>query len=205
VSANAGHAERGPSRWPALERRLAALPAWLRPRDADDDADPAQSERSERSERSVRSGGRRMRIETIILLLVAATLCVAVVYDVTRQVKVGDRLTADIETWRETTGISDEEIAVEQDLASYSTVDTACGNLVESKEKVSERLCLMLEGPVVGGRRKVVGGFYLPPYLSLGPYDRYGCFGSTVSEHFCPWTAPPGLPSGVPKNYHGKE
>ncbi len=196
MSANAGHTERGPSRWPALERRLAALPAWLRPREAEDDADRAHTERS---------GGRRRRIETIVLLLVAATLCVAVVYDVTRQVKVSDRLTADIETWRHTTGISDEEIAVEQDLASYSTVDTACGNLIESKEKVSERLCLMLKGPVVGGRREVVGGFYLPPYLPLGPHDRYGCFGSTVSEHFCPWAPPPGLPSGVPKNYHGKE
>jgi hypothetical protein len=196
VSANAAHPESGPSRWPALERRLAALPAWLRPRDGDDDVDPAHPERS---------GGRRRRIETILLLLVAASLSVAVVYDVTRQVKVSNRLTADIETWRETTGIQDEEIAVEQDLASYSTVDTACGNLVENKEKVSERLCLMMKGPVSGARRTVVGGFYLPPYLPIGPHDRYGCFGSTVSEHFCPWAIPPGLPSGVPKNYHGRE
>lgn len=191
MSASAGHAERGTSRWPALERWLSRLPAWLQPRDSDDD-------------QSTRSGRRRWRIETIVLLLLAATLTLAIVYDLTREVKVDDRLTADIETWRHVTGISDEEVAVEEDLASYSTVDTACGNLVESKTKVSVRLCVMMEGPVNGNRRKAVGGFYLPPYLPIGPYDRYGCFGSTVREHFCTYATPLAMPSGVPKHFPGR-
>lgn len=145
----------------------------------------------------------RWKIETIVLLVVAALISVASVYDLTREVKVDDRLTADIETWREVTGIKDEEVAIEQDLATYSTRDTACGSIVESKSKPSDRVCVMLEGPVVNNRRKALGGFYLPMYLPIGPNDRYGCFGSTVGERFCTYGPRPGLPGGVPKGFHG--
>jgi hypothetical protein len=175
-------------RWHALERRLSRLPAWLRPADSEDQAHPARH---------------RRRIEAIVLVVVAALICVGTVYDLTREVKVDDRLTADIETWREVTKIPDEEVAVEQDLTSYSTVDTACASLVESKKLVRSRVCVMMDGPIVGNRRHVMGGFYLPPYSQLGPNDRYGCFGSPVAEHFCPWAAPPGLEEGVPKGFHG--
>lgn len=191
MSAHSGELGGGGSgRWGALERWLSRLPAALRPQD---------SEVQERE--PVRR--RRRRIELIVLVLLAGVISVATVYDLTREVKVDDRLTADIETWRQVTGIHDEEVAVEEDLASYSTVDTACGNLVEDKKVVSSRVCLMLKGPVVNNRREYVGGFYLPPYLPLGPNDRYGCFGSTVSERFCTWATPPGLQSGVPKGFHG--
>jgi hypothetical protein len=178
----------GSPRWPALERWLSRLPAWLRPADSEDQARPV---------------GRRRRIEAIVLLVVAALICVATVYDLTREVKVDDRLTADIETWRQVMRIPDEEVAVEQDLVSYSTVDTACASLLESKKVVRSRVCVMMDGPIVENKRHVMGGFYLPPYLPLGPNDRYGCFGSPVSEHFCTWAIPPGLESGVPKGFHG--
>jgi hypothetical protein len=146
---------------------------------------------------------RRMtwRVETAVLLAVAALIAIATVYDLTREVKVDNRLTADIETWRHVTGVHDEEVAVEEDLASYSTRDTACGSTNEDKYEVSARLCLMLTGPVRDNRRHVVGGFYLPPYLPLGPHDRYGCFGSTVSERFCSYASPTGLPTGPPKGF----
>jgi hypothetical protein len=146
--------------------------------------------------------GTRWRIETIVLLVIAALITVATVYDLTREVKVDDRLTADIETWRHVTGLKNEEVAIEQDLASYSTNDTACGSVVESKSKPSVRVCVMLEGPVAENKRDAVGGFYLPMYLPLGPNDRYGCFGSTVGRHFCTYAPPPGLPSAVPKEFH---
>ena len=97
---------------------------------------------------------RRWKIETIVLLAIAALITVASVYDLTREVKVDDRLTADIETWREVTKIPDEEVAIEQDVASYSTNDTACASVVESKSKPSVRVCLMMEGPVVNNRRR---------------------------------------------------
>jgi hypothetical protein len=184
VSARAGHTGVDGKRPSGLEGWFSKLPSWLRPRESEP-----------------RRRGRRWRIETVVLLVLAVVISVATVYDLTREVKVDNRLTADIETWRHVTGIPDEEIAVEQDLASYSTRDTACGNVVESKKLVSVRLCLMLDGPVIGNRRKALGGFYLPPYLPLGPNDRYGCFGSTVGEHFCTYAPRPGLPGGVPKGF----
>jgi hypothetical protein len=149
--------------------------------------------------------GRRWRIETAVLIAIAMLIALATVYDLTREVKVDNRLTADIETWREVTGIKDEEVAVEQDLASYSTRDTACGTVKEDKYAISPRLCVMLGGPVKGNRREARGGFYLPPYLPIGPNDRYGCFGSTISEKFCTYlNSPPlGLTTGTPKGFHG--
>jgi hypothetical protein len=167
---------------------LGRLPAWLGPRDSEP-----------------QGRGRRRRIEAAILLAIAMLITVATVYDLTREVKVDNRLTADVETWRAVTHIHDEEVAIEQDLASYSTRDTACGTVNEDKYEISARVCLMLAGPVNGNRRKVLGGFYLPPYLPIGPNDRYGCFGSTVSERFCEYlkTPPRGLPSGAPKGFHG--
>lgn len=182
--------ERQSGRWDALERLLSRLPSSLRPLDS-------ESEERDQARR------RRRRLEIVVLLLLAAVISVASVYDLTREVKVDDRLTADIETWRHVTGIPDEEVAVEEDLASYSTVDTACGNLNPDKNAVSVRVCVMLKGPIVNNRRDAVGGFYLPPYLPLGPNDRYGCFGSTRSEHFCTWAIPPGLTSAVPKGFRG--
>jgi hypothetical protein len=188
MSADAGHLGGGAAaRWPALERGLAKLPAWLRPQ--------------EREDRSARPARRRRRIEAIVLVVVAALVSVATVYDLTREVKVDDRLTADIETWRHLTGIPDEEVSIEQDLASYSTVDTACGSIAESKKWVSARVCVMMDGPVVGNGRHVMGGFDLPPNVPIGPHDRYDCFGSPVSEHFCGWATPPGLESDVPKGF----
>lgn len=144
----------------------------------------------------------RGRIENIVLIAVGVLIAVAAIYDLTREVRIDNRLTADIETWRQVTGIHDEEVAIEQDLASYTTRDTACGNVTGNKEVGVPRICLMMVGPISGGRRKVLGGFYLPPYLPLGPHDRYGCFGSTVSEHFCAYVTRPGLPSGTPKGFH---
>lgn len=187
MSVEHGQLEQGAARWPALERWLARLPAWLRPADSEQQA--------------ARPARRRRRIEAIVLVVIAALVSVATVYDLTREVKVDDRLTADIETWRQLTRIPDEEVAIEQDLASYSTVDTACGDIEEPKRWASARVCVMMDGPVVGNRRHVMGGFDLPPSVPLGPNDRYDCFGSTVSERFCNWAAPPGLESSVPKGF----
>jgi hypothetical protein len=184
VNTQAGDTGGGGKRPSRLESWFSRLPSWLRP-----------------LEEAPQRKGRRWRIETVVLLVLALVISVATVYDLTREVKVDNRLTADIETWRHVAEIPDEEVAVEQDLTSYSTRDTACADVIESKTRVSVRLCLMLDGPVSGNRRKVLGGFYLPPYLSLGPNDRYGCFGSTVGEHFCTYGPRPGLPGGVPKGF----
>lgn len=145
----------------------------------------------------------RRRIENIVLVAAGVLIAVSAVYDLTREVRVDNRLTADIETWRHVTGIPDEEVSIEQDLASYTTRDTACGSITPTKQPGLSRICLMMVGPISDGRRKVLGGFYLPPELPLGPNDRYGCFGSTLSEHFCTYASPRGLPSGTPKGFHG--
>jgi hypothetical protein len=47
------------------------------------------------------------------------------------------------------------------------------------------RLCLMISGPTVDGRRRIDGGYYLAPHAS-DRYDyRYGCFGLPAQRLQC--------------------
>jgi hypothetical protein len=162
------------------------LPAFLAPR---------QEER--------RGRGELRFIETALLLLVGVVLVVATVADVSRQVRIGSRLAADLESWRAITHVKFHNPFIEQDVRTYTTRDVLCADTSKGKPQGKPQLCLIFTGPVRDGRRTARGGFYLvakgtdvhEPVLNQVRY-RYACFGSAISEHLCGLSkAPPGLPS----------
>jgi hypothetical protein len=168
------------------EGRWERLPAFLAPR---------------KEER--RGRGELRFIETAVLLLVAVVLVVATVADVGRQVRIGRRLAADLESWRALTGVPFHNPFIEQDVRTYTTRDVMCADTTTGKPQGKPQLCLIFTGPVHDGRRSALGGFYLlargtdvhEPVLNQARY-RYACFGSAISEHLCGLSkAPPGLPS----------
>lgn len=149
------------------------LPSWTAPRDAPPDgSDPAP--------RDVRL------IELIVLVLLGLVLVVATVYDLGRQAHINVRLTADLKTWRTYTGRNLKHITLEQPLLG-GTTDRACGFATPGAHA---RLCLILVGPVVSGRRKIVGGYYVPTGITDRVSVRSGCFGAAV--------CPPGAPKTPP-------
>jgi len=137
------------------------LPAWLRPRDAE------------------AAGTGRMRlIETTVLILVGVVLAVATINDLARQTGVNQRLIADLATWRAYTHHAYRNLSVDQEVfGSASKREVVCGNTSPGAPKARIQLCLVLGGPVVGGRRTVQGGWYLPPRVEDERADRYACFG----------------------------
>jgi hypothetical protein len=145
------------------------LPGWLRPREAE-----------------LPGSGRTRLIETTLLVLVGILLAVATVNDVGRQAGVNHRLIADLRTWREYTGHGYHNLAIEQELLGKSTQrEVVCGNTSPGAPKARTQLCLAIWGPVVGGRRAVHGGWYLPPKAEDVRAKRYGCFGP-ASQGKCP-------------------
>jgi len=162
---------------------FARWPERLRPRDDD--------------------GGRSRlyRAETIVLALVALVFTVATVYDVVRQVHIGNRIHADIVSWQAITGVRDKHAIVEQDAKTYTTRDVMCGRSAESTPSSPAVVCLIFQGPVRAGRREVFGGYYV---LKSGrrkdriddvPRYRYACFGDARAQGFrCAATAPAGAP-----------
>ncbi len=148
---------------------LARLPEPLRPR---------ASER--------RGLGQLRLIETTVLILAGLFFAIATVNDVVLDTHVNHRLIADLRTWRAYTGHDYKNVGVEQDVLSYTTTDTACGNTVPGPPKERVQICLQLKGPVVRGRRAVHGGWYLPPGREDLQRYRYGCFGLPKSEGKCP-------------------
>jgi len=156
--------------------------------------------------RELPGGGRRMKVEAAILLLIALVLAVASVYDVTRQVKINYRLTADIATWHEITGHVGpiyKELDVEQNLTTYTNRDIVCGNTSPGKPGHRQQVCLVMKGPIVNGRREASGGFFLPPYKPDRARYRYGCFGAPSTESYCKMSTPPGESTPVPKAFLG--
>lgn len=183
ASVEDGARSEGASDW--LERTLQRLPAPIRPRTRD------------------RESVRRRRFELILLVAVAILLAVGSFYDVTRQVGIDTRLTADIETWRELSGYNWKHVSIEQDEKHYTKHDVACGNLPEGKKgegKVGTRtqLCFVMVGPVLEGRRKTHTGFFLPPKKGDHSVNRYGCFGVAMKHYPCQGQAPPEAPPQTP-------
>jgi hypothetical protein len=130
-------------------------------------------------EHESRGNGDRWAIETTLLVLIGLLLAIATINDVARQVGVNHRLIADQQTWRHYTGHDYKNVGVDQELLGPSSQhEVVCGNTSPGPPKERAQVCLVVWGPVVGGRRSVHGGWYLP----AGAQDdvrplRYGCFG----------------------------
>jgi hypothetical protein len=146
------------------------LPQWLRPRSSE------------------QPGRGQMRlIETTVLVLVAVLLSIATINDLSRQSGVNHRLIADLSTWRTYTGHAYHNLSIDQELLGSSTEhEVVCGNTSPGAPKAKTQLCLMVWGPIVGGRRTVHGGWYLPPRSEDPRTDRYGCFGAAGADGLCP-------------------
>jgi hypothetical protein len=137
--------------------------------------------------------------ETTILILLGLFLLIATVNDVRQQTHVNHRLTADLLTWRTLTEHDYVNLDTEQDVKTYSTRDTVCGNVSPGAPGERSQLCLTLVGPVVSGVRTVSGGFYLPPYKADIRGNRYKCFGAAADADLCALSSPPpGSPPSPP-------
>jgi hypothetical protein len=167
---------------PAKRELWEWLPKWGRPLDEE------------------RRGLGSLRLaETTILILIGVFLAVATVDDVVQQTHVNHRLSADLLTWRTLTGHDYVNLDTEQDVKTYSTRDTVCGNVSPGAPGERAQVCLMLAGSVVKGLRSVSGGYYLPPYKADLRANRYGCFGLAAEEALCALSSPPaGSPLSPP-------
>jgi hypothetical protein len=149
-----------------------------------------------------RGRGELRFIETAVIVLVGIVLVVATANDVHRQVHIGTRLAADLESWKQYTHVAFHNPFIEQDIKTYTTRDVVCADETIGKPEGKPQACLIFTGPVHQGRRTARGGFYLiargtdihEPVLDRPQY-RYACSGSAVSEHLCGLSAPP---PGVP-------
>jgi len=121
-------------------------------------------------------------IETTLLVLVGLLLATATIADVVRQTGINKRLIADKQTWRAYTGHDYYNVGVEQDVFGISsTRDVVCGNTTGGPPDSHTQICLVVVGPIRAGRRQVLGGWYVPPYVQHNDYAyRYGCFGSAT-------------------------
>ncbi|HEX5309862.1 MAG TPA: hypothetical protein VFW38_12370 [Solirubrobacteraceae bacterium] len=153
----------------AADRRWRWLPEWAQPRESEK-----------------RGLGSLRLAETTLLILFGVLLAVATVNDVVQQTHANHRLVADLATWRAYTGHDYKSVAVEQDIKQHTTNDVVCGNTSPGGPKERTQLCLRISGPVHSGRRRVTGGYYLPPRSEDLTHLRYGCFGSAVAAQLCP-------------------
>ncbi|HEV7936912.1 MAG TPA: hypothetical protein VGP18_02680 [Solirubrobacteraceae bacterium] len=160
----------------------ARLPEWARPLDQE------------------RHGlGSRRLAESTILILIGLFLAVATVNDVVLQTHVNHRLRADLATWRTVTGHDYVNLDTEQDVKTFSTRDTVCGNVSPGAPGARAQVCLMLAGAVVSGMRSVTGGYYLPQYKADLRANRYKCFGLAAEADMCVLSSPPaGSPPSPP-------
>lgn len=152
----------------ATEDRWRRLPAWLRPREAEQDGGAGGAD-----------AGSRWLIETTLLVLAGLALAVATLNDVGRQVNVNHRLSADVSTWRHYTHHDYHNVSPDQELFGTSTQrEVVCGNVSPGPPHERPQICLAVWGPVVAGLRTVHGGWYLPAGVQddVRP-QRYGCFG----------------------------
>ncbi len=141
-------------------------------------------------------------IETVVLVLVGVFLAVATIHDVARQVPMGERLSADLESWRAIVGVPYHNPLIEQDVKHYTTRDIVCADLEIGKPLGEPQVCLIFTGPVRDRRRVAYGGFHLlaegtdvhEPVLDVPKY-RYACWGTAVAEGLCEAKAPPRFPT----------
>jgi hypothetical protein len=144
--------------------RFSALPAWLRPRAVE-----------------LAGTGRIRLVETTLLLLLLLLLAIATGNDVIRQTDVNHRLIADLKTWRAYTGHDYHNLSVEQELfGAGSEHEVVCGNTSPGAPKARTQICLVIYGPVTGGRRAIHGGWFLPAKVEDERAERYGCFGAAA-------------------------
>jgi len=123
--------------------------------------------------------GRVWRAETVALLLAFALLATATVNDLVRQAHINHRLVADLATWRAYTRHNYKNVSVDQQTLGVSSKrDVVCGNTEPGPPNAEKQICLVVRGPVAGGRRSVAGGWYLPPNTQDDVQAvRFGCFG----------------------------
>jgi hypothetical protein len=131
-------------------------------------------------------GGRRWLLESTVLALAGVLLLIATVNDVVLQTHVNHRLVADLRTWRLYTAHNYRNLSVSQDVRGHTTRDVVCGNTSPGGPRERVQLCLEMTGPVIGGRRAVHGGWYLPPKAEDLRASRYACFGSAKRARRCP-------------------
>jgi hypothetical protein len=166
----------------AKREQWAWLPEWARPLDEE------------------RRGLGSLRLaESTILILIGLFLAVATVNDVVQQTHVNHRLRADLLSWRTSTGHDYVNLATEQDVKTFSTRDTVCGNVSPGAPGERAQVCLIFTGPIVRGMRDVSGGYYLAPYKADLRANRYGCFGVAEEDALCALSSPPaGSPPSPP-------
>jgi hypothetical protein len=134
-----------------------------------------------------RSPGGGLRLaEGAVLVLAGALLATATVNDLVRQTHTNDRLNADLRTWRSYAHHDYHNVQISRDVTGLTTREIACGNTSPGGPKERTQLCLLITGPVRGGRRSVSGGWYLPPKAEDEHRYRYGCFGGARGEERCP-------------------
>jgi hypothetical protein len=130
--------------------------------------------------------GRVRLIETTLLVIAALFLAAATINDLSRQVGINERLTADIRTWRAYTGHAYHNLTVDQQLlGARSKREVVCGNTRPGAPKARRQICLEIWGPVSAGVRSVHGGWYLPPGSEDLKAERFACFGS-IPPGVCP-------------------
>ncbi len=142
------------------------------------------------------------RAETIGLCLVGLVLAVATVYDLTREVRIDDRIHADVASWHAITGSHEVSLLIKQDIKPGTTRDSVCGPVQPFFFHRRFLACLIFQGTVRADRRVVAGGYYFESIYRYGrwllndlPSDRYGCFGDAAAEGFhCDLRVPPGAP-----------
>jgi len=141
-----------------------------------------------RPRRTEAPGTGQMRlIESTLLVLVALVLLIATVNDLSRQATVNKRLVADLKTWRTYTGHNYKNVTVDQELlGSSSGREVVCGNTKPGELKGTTQICLVVAGPIEGGKRTIQGGWYLPPKVEDERALRYGCFGEEEVLEKCP-------------------
>jgi hypothetical protein len=132
------------------------------------------------------SPNRRLwRIETLVLLLVAAVLAVASFNDIGWSVDNDARLVADQVTWRAYTHRDFPSVSVGP-LVIGEKEDTACGDATPGPPEERTQICLLVDGPAVHGLRTVIGGWRLAAQADDIPRTRYDCFGAGATKTLCP-------------------
>lgn len=134
--------------------------------------------------------------ETTVVILFGLLLAIATVHDLVQQTHVNHRLSADLLSWRTVTGHEYHNLAIEQDVTTFTTRDVVCGNVSPGSPGERTQICLALTGPVIDGKRAVSGGYYLAPKVLDTAPNRYACFGAAASDGLCGLrSAPPGAPA----------
>jgi hypothetical protein len=153
--------------------------------------------------RAVGVHSRLRTLETIVLVLIGVVLAVAAIYDVARQVRIDDRMHADVLSWQAITGAGYRNAYVELDTKHYTTRDVACGWTPLTDPSKRAMTCLIFAGPRNRWHRAAIGGYYVRGLGAPGhrraydrPRYRYGCFGRARSAGYvCRAAAPPGAPA----------